>query len=171
MVNYGGQRYGADDNYGIVLINMTDRSIDPVYTDVARLMSAVPFYNICKNKGNLSICFGDKIGFSGTPEPVSSILWAAKSITTGGLDSSPFTTMMHQKANLFLFSDQSGTITVQVLDETPATPVFRNMGTAAVTLNVLKSVDLIALAGYARVYRVNFVPGSTANVNAWVALN
>jgi len=165
---YDGKYYAATQ-FGFYTVDFPNRRIKEFYSDVATFTNSQVFYNIVKMRGGLAVSFGDKIAFSGNIEPCAFILWSAKSVTTSGLTTSHFSTRGHNKKSVLINSNQSGTLTIQVLDRA-GTPTLRDITpTVAITANQVSVVDLSTYAGM--IFAIKFVPSVTATVDLVVALD
>jgi len=97
------------------------------------------------------------------PSPLR--LWIGESIGTDGAATPSFTTTYVNKKTFYIYSDQAGTLYIQVYDEANLT--FSDVDSVSVPAGKLTTYSTTIGA---RLMRLRFVPSATATVRAWAIL-
>lgn len=171
-IEYDG-RYYAATQFGFYIIDFPNRIVKQFFNDIPAVTNSQVFYNVAKLRGGLVLSFDNKIAYSGNIQPCAFNLWSAKDVTTGtGLTTSHFSTKGHNRKSALIFSTQSGTLTVQLLDRAGATPTMRDMApTVAITANTATVIDLGAYMTAGGIFAIKFVPSVNAVVNVTITLD
>lgn len=173
IVQYNDMLLAANDIQGLSIFDPVRGILNPVNTDLQHNSSAIPFYSIIKHRGSLIASVAYNLLYAGKIQPCEFTLWSNKAVSTGGLDTAPFSKIGHGSlsSSAIIYSDQGGTVTVQILDTTLAVPLWRNVGTVTVVAATAKTINFVDYVRGANFWRLNFVPSLAANVDLWVVLD